>query len=174
MTTGPKLHWLPALREKSGRVAISARPRGGDWLSDEVAGWKRSGIDVVVSLLTPSEEADLDLMLESKECRMADLDFFALPVPDRGTPENETSIPETVGELISRLNDGESVAIHCRQGIGRSGLLAAAILMAMGASADEAANTVSEARGLKTPETPGQMEWLRQFQPLTSSPTGPQ
>jgi len=34
--------WIPT--ETSGRLAILARPRGGDWLPDEVAVWKRAGI----------------------------------------------------------------------------------------------------------------------------------
>ncbi len=41
-------HW-------AGRLAIVTRPRGGDWLEDETAGWQQVGLDVIVSLL----EADL-------------------------------------------------------------------------------------------------------------------
>ena len=44
-----------------GRLAIVPRPRGGDWLENEVSAWRRSGHDVVVSLLTPEETADLDV-----------------------------------------------------------------------------------------------------------------
>ena len=31
--------------------------RGGDWLSDEIAAWKRAGFTSIVSLLTPEEES---------------------------------------------------------------------------------------------------------------------
>ena len=34
------------------RVAIVARPRGGDWLRGEVSALSREEIDVVVSMLT--------------------------------------------------------------------------------------------------------------------------
>jgi hypothetical protein len=44
-----------------GRLAIVTRPRGGDWLEDEAGGWRRAGLDVVVSLLEESEAAQLDL-----------------------------------------------------------------------------------------------------------------
>ena len=37
------------------------RPRAGDWLNDEIAGWRSEGIDVVVSLLEADEIADLGL-----------------------------------------------------------------------------------------------------------------
>src|SRR5215213_5189870 len=44
-----------------GRLAIVLRPRGGDWLDGETRVWRHAGVDVVVSLLEPSEETELDL-----------------------------------------------------------------------------------------------------------------
>jgi len=44
-----------------GKLALAARPRGGDWLEDEIAAWRKAGADTVLSLLTPDEEQDLDL-----------------------------------------------------------------------------------------------------------------
>ena len=38
-----------------GRMAISPRPRGGEWLDDEMKGWRRTGFDAIVSLLGPHE-----------------------------------------------------------------------------------------------------------------------
>jgi len=57
MTT--ELHWIdgPWL----GQVAISSRPRGGDWLEDEVHSWDQLGVDIAVSLLTKDETVDLRL-----------------------------------------------------------------------------------------------------------------
>ncbi len=45
----PEIHWidLPA----GVRLAIMARPRAGDWLDGEIAGWRAEGIGVMVSLL---------------------------------------------------------------------------------------------------------------------------
>ena len=45
----PDLYWI--VGPWRGRLAIAARPRGGDWLDDELSGWRQAGIDVVVSLL---------------------------------------------------------------------------------------------------------------------------
>src|ERR671919_1670502 len=44
-----------------GRLGILPRPRGGDWLGDEIAAWRAAGIDTVVSLLEAEEEAQLVL-----------------------------------------------------------------------------------------------------------------
>ena len=35
----------------AGRLAIMARPRAGDWLEDEISGWRAQGVEIVVSLL---------------------------------------------------------------------------------------------------------------------------
>ena len=52
----PDLFWI--VGPWRGRLAIAARPRGGDWLEDEITGWRLAGIDIVVSLLE-SHEADV-------------------------------------------------------------------------------------------------------------------
>ena len=52
-----------------GQLAIIARPRGGDWLAEEVQDWKNEGFDVIVSLLTTDEERDLGLTEESDTSR---------------------------------------------------------------------------------------------------------
>jgi hypothetical protein len=44
-----------------GKIGILPRPRGADWLEDEIAAWHGAGIDMVVSLLEPEEEAQLAL-----------------------------------------------------------------------------------------------------------------
>lgn len=49
----------------NGTFAIAARPRGGDWLEDEMKAWRRLGVTTIVSLLTPEEERELGLVLPS-------------------------------------------------------------------------------------------------------------
>ena len=50
-----------------GYLAISSRPRGGDWLGEEISAWRGAGIDVIVSLLEPAEAADLNLENEAMQ-----------------------------------------------------------------------------------------------------------
>src|SRR5713101_2898754 len=60
LSTGPRMrpdiHWIDL--PVAGRLAIMARPRAGDWLADEIAGWRAAGIDIVVNLLEPAEIAE--------------------------------------------------------------------------------------------------------------------
>ncbi len=53
--------------------------------------------------------------------------------------------------------------MHCRQGIGRSGLVAARLLAKKGTSPGAAIEMVSAARGLAVPETAEQREWIDRY-----------
>ena len=80
----PDLFWIPG--SWPGRLAIAARPRGGDWLADEAKGWQRAGIDMVVSLLESGEAAQLDLLDERSAAEDSGIRFVSFPIPDRGVP----------------------------------------------------------------------------------------
>ena len=155
----PDLFWIPGPWQ--GRLAVAARPRGGDWLQDEVAAWRTAGIGVVVSLLENEEAAQLDLAQEGSAVQSAGMRFMWFPIPDRGFPTSTRQALSQLGNIAAALEEGQDVAIHCRQGIGRSGLVAASLLVISGASIEKAIEAVSAARGLRIPETPEQLEWIK-------------
>src|SRR6266700_16433 len=62
-----------------GRLAISARPPGGDWLADEMIDWRHAGVGTVVSLLAAEEIQDLELIREEPLCRAAGMEFVSMP-----------------------------------------------------------------------------------------------
>lgn len=145
-----------------GRLAILPRPRGEDWLADEVAAWRQAGVDVVLSMLTPDEVADLGLTAEADECRAQGIQFLTLPVPDRGVPAPKVAA-DVFARLAGLIGNGKTVAVHCRQGIGRSAVIAAGVLIALGADAEAATRAVADARGCPVPETPEQRRWVADF-----------
>jgi protein-tyrosine phosphatase len=146
-----------------GKLWIAARPRGGDWLQDEIARWRGQGASAVLSLLTTDEERDLDLQNESVFAKNRDIEFVSLPVPDRGIPFSESNFAHAIEWLDSALAAGRTVVVHCRQGIGRSGMAAACVLVLNGVEPAAAIASVSLARGLPVPETSRQREWIERF-----------
>ena len=156
----PDLFWIPS--HGPGRLAIALRPRGGDWLDDEARAWRRAGVDVVVSLLEPEEEAQLNLAGERDAAERNDIQFVSFPVVDRGVPSSIQATVSLLKSITNALKNGKNVAVHCRQGIGRSGLIAAAVLMSTGSTPDAAIDAVTMARGLTVPETPEQVRWLQE------------
>ena len=161
----PSPFWIPT--DTPGRLAILARPRGGDWLQSDTTEWKHAGLHTVVSLIGEDEEADLELSDESVECTRAGLEFIAAPLMDRGLPDDPIAFGDLAGELAAKVVSGESVGIHCRLGIGRSPLLAIAVLIALGVPASEAIRRASVARGRPVPETSEQLEWISRFEAPT-------
>jgi protein-tyrosine phosphatase len=153
-----ELYWVEG--PWPGRLAIMPRPRGGDWLEDEVRSWRESGIDVVVSLLTAEEIIELNLAAEEELCRQNGLELLSLPIPDRGVPPSLVVTSELLTKLAELLTSGKNIAIHCRQGIGRAGMIASALLASTGINANSAIQRASTARGCAVPETPEQREWV--------------
>jgi protein-tyrosine phosphatase len=157
----PDVYWIKG--PGPGRLAILARPRGADWLEDEVEAWKEIGVDTVVSLLTRSEEVELSLTEESDLVRRSGLRFVNFPIPDYSVPRSQGATRQIVDELRDQLSRGNNVGIHCRQGIGRSSLVAACVLVALGESSGDAFSRIESARGVSVPDTTEQRNWVASF-----------
>src|SRR5579875_3719670 len=161
------LYWIPT--PWPGKLAIGPRPRGGDWLPDEIASWRRAHIDTVMSLLTEAENQALDLTHEPAEVTRQRLLFRSLPIEDRQTPTSVDAAAAAIDELAKHLASGKNVLIHCRQGIGRAGLIAATLLVAAGQAPGEAITAVSTARDIPIPETPEQHQWIYRYSAILAS-----
>jgi protein-tyrosine phosphatase len=157
-----EIYWIE--RASGGRLAIMARPRTGDWLRDEIAGWAAENINIVVSLLEPAEVAELQLGEEATLCREQGIDFISFPIADRGIPESLTDTAELVHYLAGEISGQKAVAIHCRAGIGRSAVIAACVMVMLGTEASSAFSLISDARGLKVPDTDEQRHWVYRSQ----------
>jgi hypothetical protein len=96
-----ELHWIDG--PWPGRLAISARPRGGDWLEDELMSWRAAGVTKVVSLLTPDEEEALGLEREKEASLDAGLSFVSFPIVDRSVPSSDEKATRLIEELDSDL-----------------------------------------------------------------------
>jgi protein-tyrosine phosphatase len=140
---------------------VTTRPRGGDWLEDEVGGWRRAGLDAVVSLLEKDEAAQLELVHEGGIAESKGIHFISFPIPDRGVPASMPDALSLLYNLSASLEEGKNVAVHCRQGVGRSGLIAAALLVTSGVDVEKAIDVVSAARGQTVPETAAQRQWIQ-------------
>ena len=157
----PELFWISG--PWPSRLAIAARPRGGEWLYDELSSLHAAGVDVVVSLLTEEETIELGLTDEAAAAKAARVEYTSFPIPDRGVPSSVSGLESLIVAISVALMAGKNVALHCRQGLGRSGLIAAAALVASGLDPEQAIETISLARGQTIPETPRQRAWIQEL-----------
>ncbi len=155
-----ELFWINQYRD--GNLAIMPAPSVAERIEDTILGWRSDGIDCVVSLLEPFEIPALN-EAENELCREFGINFLSFPIPDKSVPPSLEAFADIVAQLAERIASGQSVAIHCRAGIGRSATLAACVLIWLHVDAEVALDMIAEARGREVPETEAQRQWILAF-----------
>lgn len=109
---------------------------------------KAAGATAVVTLMTGLELSKNQVEGMQEQCLAAGLAWFHLPVEDEGAPSDEfaQAWKRASADVHKRLDNNEAVAIHCKGGSGRTGVVAAQILMERGAAMEEAVNQVKALR----------------------------
>jgi hypothetical protein len=100
------------------KFALMPRPRGGEWLAEEILGWYAEGIRTVVSLLERDEAIELGLRDEEALCNSAGVNFISHPIPDRGVPGVRAGFSELVNFLGERLRGRALSRRHWSIGAG--------------------------------------------------------
>jgi ADP-ribosyl-[dinitrogen reductase] hydrolase len=130
------------------------------------------GASAIVTLL---EEHEFELLaLPDFEAQVSSLfNWVWLPIPDGGTPgESFEARWQVAGpELHGRLAGGERIVVHCRAGLGRTGLVVSRLLVESGMVPDEAIRTVRDVRR-GTVETLQQEQYVLQLPRAVSATAG--
>lgn len=155
-----KIYWIETFAN-GARVGIMARPRGNEWLGDEVMSLKKQRVQLLVSLLESTEIDELGLWQEEALAHENGIGFINFPITDRSIPKYEKKTDSFLGLLSSKIEEGQSVVVHCRMGIGRASIIAGCVLVQKGHLASNIIQKISSVRGLKVPDTEEQVAWLR-------------
>ena len=155
--------WIE-LDDVAGRLGIAMAPgrhdRAGSatWWRDLHADLRRlrhvHRANLLVTLLTDEELRDLGIANLADELDVHGVGAVRLSIRDGGVPAPQ-QIDEAMDllyDVVRHLRDGHTVVVHCRAGQGRSGMLAAMALAALGAGPAEAIARVREVqpRGVET------------------------
>lgn len=153
--------------ELPGRLGITFAPgkkadgADGRWERDLQTDLKRLReefeVEVLVSLLEHSEYGDLEITDLFQEAEGIGMEVLHLPIPDGGVPLQDSEADDygtLVWDIVARLQRAHTVVVHCRGGQGRSGLVAASVLVALGQPAVKALEAVRRTRkgAVETPE----------------------
>jgi protein-tyrosine phosphatase len=159
-----------------GRLGVTSAP--GMWAGSVGGRWER---DLAVDMQALEEEYETDVLVSLMEDheyrgyripelleqnRFGSIELLRFAIEDMGVPqEAESEKFETfVQDVVQRLEQGQNVVVHCRGGLGRTGTLAACVLVALGRhTADEAIAAVREARK-GTVQTREQEDFVRLFE----------
>ena len=153
-----EIYWVEA--PEGRRIGVMPRPRAGDWLEDEIRSLHQQGLTALVCLLTDPELTELGLQDLEVVCAACSLTFLRFPIVDRSVPQDRAAAIAFVEALAAQTRQGEVLGIHCRMGLGRSAMIAAAVLAALGLTPDESFHRIAAARGLSVPDTREQRKWV--------------
>lgn len=109
---------------------------------------KAAGAIALITLMTRPEMSKNQVERLETQCLAAGLAWFHLPMDDEGAPTEEFAAAwqQVRADIHKRLDNDETIAIHCKGGSGRTGLVAAQILMERGAQMQEAVDQVKALR----------------------------
>ncbi|MGY8768595.1 MAG: protein-tyrosine phosphatase family protein [Pirellulales bacterium] len=144
----------------SGFLAVMAKPVAGEWIEDEFLGIANEGIHQIVSLLEINEAVSVGLQEEESLCIENGINYISFPIRDRCLPESVNEFGKLTERLYQEIAGGKNTVIHCRAGIGRTGIVAAGVLLHCGYEPNEAFEHISSKRGVQVPDTEEQREWL--------------
>ncbi|MBL0743948.1 phosphatase domain-containing putative toxin [Chryseolinea lacunae] len=154
-----KIYWLHTYAH-GAKLGIMARPRGNDWLDTEINNLKKQNVKVLITLLELHEVRELGLQQEEHLCSQYDITYFNFPIPDRGVPAIGNKTEDLIRSVQQRLELGQSIVIHCRMGIGRSSIIAGAVMLKTMQNPKNILFHISNIRGLSVPDTAEQTKWL--------------
>jgi hypothetical protein len=107
------------------------------------------------------------------------VEYYSFPIPDRCLPRSVGYVRQILDVLKDNQRRGRITAVHCRGGIGRTGLVVGCWLVESGAVEDGAAalkfiaeewKSVEKYRRFpQSPETGGQCEFVLNFERLQGS-----
>ncbi len=122
--------------------------------------------DALVTLLEREEFERYGVPGFVERAREAGIEVVHFPIRDVATPRKSQSdeYAALIERILDLLSDGQTVVVHCRGGLGRTGTVVASVLVALGRDADEAIALVRKVRrDEQAVQTRGQREYVRSF-----------
>lgn len=136
----------------------------GAWhreLDTDLAAIQAWGASLLVMLVETHELALLQVPDLQARLEYFGIQCLHLPIVDVSIPDSafEANWPTAKARIVGMLSTGDDIVLHCRGGLGRTGLVAAWLLIEAGIAPCEAISVVRRARP-GTIETPEQERYV--------------
>lgn len=149
-----------------GQILLSACPgaagRDVASLDRDLRSLRRSGATGLLSLIE-SQEFPHGIAEFSRRVEESGLGWAHIPIRDFDVPTADFEKQFTALDLPARTRRGEVWAIHCRAGLGRTGMIAARLLVEAGLPPQDAIRTIRENHDARAIETDDQQDYVLLF-----------
>jgi len=147
---------LPELTGLPGRLGLTRAPglrwpgsagppSGTDAVADDLRRLAQEhGATLLVTLLSPRELGALGGL--ERSARALGVAWLHHPIPDMEPPASPEAAASLVARLADHLESGRTAVVHCLAGLGRTGTVAACLLVTRGRAAEEAIAAVRALR----------------------------
>ncbi|WP_026301204.1 dual specificity protein phosphatase family protein [Colwellia piezophila] len=117
-------------------------------LADSITQLKQAGTSVLLTLMFDQEMSKNQLTKLPDICEQHKISWLQLPIIDDEAPTAvfESNWLKHKAEILSVLNNQGTIAVHCKGGTGRTGLVIALILLDLGYSYEEIISQVQKIR----------------------------
>lgn len=136
------------LPHSKARIGLCAYPGQSGSLLNDLRQLRHWGARGLVTLIEEHELELLGVTSMATQVEAVGMRWWHLPIRDMDTPDAdfERRWRESGRELRFLLNDGLPIALHCRGGKGRTGTVAARLLVELGTPPAQAIARVRSAR----------------------------
>ncbi|QLG88627.1 dual specificity protein phosphatase family protein [Chitinibacter bivalviorum] len=130
-------------------------------LATSVAQLQQAGASAIITLMPSHELSAEGVATLPQVCAAAGLQWFHFPIEDDSAPqaEFETAWQAAQTQVLALLAAGATIAVHCKGGSGRTGLMIALIMRAQNTPLATAVELVQNIRP-KSLRIPAHMSYL--------------
>lgn len=117
-------------------------------LADSVTQLKQAGAEAIITLMYEPEINELGASALPELCAEQGLKWINLPISDDAAPNGDfiASWQQNLAGILSILQRAGTVAVHCKGGSGRTGLVIGLLMTQLGLSKQEAKQKVQSVR----------------------------
>lgn len=155
---------LTATTLKGGLILTPCPGTQGTSLPEALTTLKAAGALALLTLMPADELRDQGAGQLAQHCREQGIEWFHLPVEDDKAPGTLFQVAwQHYGPRVRELlMSGADVAIHCKGGSGRTGLMAAQILIESGLPLEEAMRLVQALRP-RALQLPAHLDYIQRL-----------
>jgi protein-tyrosine phosphatase len=133
-------------------------------LVESISTLKEAGTNMLITLMFDEELEINNALSLSDECKKQGITWIQLPILDDAAPNEafETQWHIQKQAILEMISNKGKIAVHCKGGSGRTGLVIGLILLALGWSSEKVIKAVQTVRP-KALKHPVQLDYFNRY-----------